>query len=78
MQLVTIDLVGAAMLPGPEEERLAESVRCACINDGFFYVTNHGVPADLIERTAIPLALTGLLYALPGTQLTRRLAAEGS
>jgi len=32
---------------------------------------------DFIEETDIPVCMVGLLYALPGTQLTRRLAAEG-
>jgi radical SAM superfamily enzyme YgiQ (UPF0313 family) len=32
---------------------------------------------DCIEETSIPAAMVGLLYALPGTQLTRRLAREG-
>ena len=32
---------------------------------------------DLIEEAAIPIAMVGLLYALPNTQLTRRLAREG-
>jgi radical SAM superfamily enzyme YgiQ (UPF0313 family) len=32
---------------------------------------------DLIEASATPVAMVGLLYALPGTQLTRRLAKEG-
>ncbi len=32
---------------------------------------------ELIEDCAIPVAMVGLLYALPETQLTRRLAAEG-
>ncbi len=31
----------------------------------------------LIEETAIPVAMAGLLFALPSAQLTRRLAAEG-
>jgi hypothetical protein len=31
----------------------------------------------LIESSATPIAMVGLLYALPGTQLTRRLAKEG-
>jgi len=34
------------------------------------------IPA-LIEEAAIPVAMTGLLYALPNTQLTRRLTSEG-
>ncbi|MEM8663419.1 MAG: B12-binding domain-containing radical SAM protein [Pseudomonadota bacterium] len=32
---------------------------------------------DLIEDAAIPVAMVGLLYALPNTALTRRLDAEG-
>lgn len=32
---------------------------------------------ELIEEAAIPLSIVGLLYALPGTQLTRRLEKEG-
>lgn len=32
---------------------------------------------DLIETAAIPVAMAGLLFALPGTQLERRLAREG-
>ncbi|WMS42776.1 B12-binding domain-containing radical SAM protein [Acuticoccus sp. MNP-M23] len=33
--------------------------------------------ADLIEEAAIPVAMVGLLYALPETQLSRRLEKEG-
>ena len=32
---------------------------------------------DLIEETAIPVAMVGLLYALSSTQLGRRLTKEG-
>ncbi len=32
---------------------------------------------NCIEATAIPVCMVGLLYALPGTRLARRLAAEG-
>ncbi len=32
---------------------------------------------DLIEACAIPVAMTGLLFALPNTQLSRRLEREG-
>ena len=32
---------------------------------------------ELIEEAAIPVSMVGLLYALPNTQLTRRLAKEG-
>ncbi len=33
--------------------------------------------ADFIEESAIPVCMVGLLYALPNTQLTRRLASTG-
>jgi radical SAM superfamily enzyme YgiQ (UPF0313 family) len=36
-----------------------------------------GPMIDLIEAAAIPIAMVGLMYALPNTQLTRRLAREG-
>jgi Domain of unknown function (DUF4070)/Radical SAM superfamily len=36
-----------------------------------------GPMIDLIEESNIPIAMVGLLYALPNTQLTRRLAREG-
>ncbi len=32
---------------------------------------------ELIEEASIPISMVGLLYALPNTQLTRRLAREG-
>jgi hypothetical protein len=32
---------------------------------------------ELIEEAAVPMAVLGLLFALPNTQLTRRLAKEG-
>lgn len=32
---------------------------------------------ELIEEASIPIAMVGLMYALPNTQLTRRLQAEG-
>lgn len=36
-----------------------------------------GPMGDLIEDAAIPVAMVGLLSALPNTQMTRRLTAEG-
>ncbi len=36
-----------------------------------------GAMVHLIEEASIPVAMVGLLYALPNTQLTRRLTREG-
>jgi radical SAM superfamily enzyme YgiQ (UPF0313 family) len=36
-----------------------------------------GPMIELIQESAIPIAMVGLLYALPNTQLTRRLTKEG-
>ncbi len=53
------------------------------VNAGFilgFDTEGTGVARGIIgcvEDTAIPAAMVGLLYALPNTQLTRRLAKEG-
>ncbi len=53
--------VTAGFIVGFDSER--DSVAAATVN--------------LIEAAAIPIAMTGLLYALPDTQLSRRLAIEG-
>jgi radical SAM superfamily enzyme YgiQ (UPF0313 family) len=53
------------------------------VNAGFilgFDSEKHAVAdtmVELIQDAAIPLCIVGLLYALPGTQLTRRLEKEG-
>jgi len=53
------------------------------VNAGFIlgFDSEKGSVADAmiecIEATAIPFCMVGLLYALPTTQLTRRLAREG-
>jgi len=46
---------------------------------GFDSETGSVAPAmiDCIEGSAIPLCMVGLLYALPNTQLARRLSAQG-
>jgi radical SAM superfamily enzyme YgiQ (UPF0313 family) len=53
------------------------------VNAGFIvgFDTERGSIADAmvecIEAAGIPVCMVGLLFALPGTRLTRRLAAEG-
>ena len=39
--------------------------------------SRRGAMIELIEEAAIPVCMVGLLYALPNTQLTRRLEKEG-
>ena len=34
-----------------DEETIASEIRDACINTGFFFVSNHGVPDKCIEST---------------------------
>ena len=67
---------------------LAESVHRLysagmCVTAGFIVgfdtekVSVADAMVDLIEEAAIPAAMVGLLWALPNTQLTRRLEKEG-
>ncbi|BDG10030.1 B12-binding domain-containing radical SAM protein [Anaeromyxobacter paludicola] len=67
---------------------LAESVRRILaagmfVNAGFilgFDAEGDGAAGEmiaLVERASVPVCMVGLLYALPGTRLARRLEAEG-
>ncbi len=44
-----IDLSGMHSGNAGDKARLAAELRDACINVGFFYIENHGVPQDLID-----------------------------
>ena len=78
-----------AMQKGQNTKRvLAESIRKIYeygifVNTGYIvgFDSERGSVAqgvlDLIEASAVPVNMVGLLVALPNTQLTRRLAAEG-
>ncbi|TFK70556.1 Clavaminate synthase-like protein [Pluteus cervinus] len=49
--------------PNPEDRRtLAQEVRDACINVGFFYVKNHGIPEDFISGA---LTMAERFFSLP-------------
>ena len=43
-------------------DRLGEAIAQACLDTGFFYITNHGVPQSLIDDT---FAQSRRFHALP-------------
>ena len=48
--LPVIDLAGMDADSATARSRIAEQIRDACEQVGFFYIANHGVPADLVRR----------------------------
>ncbi|VDB91816.1 unnamed protein product [Peniophora sp. CBMAI 1063] len=46
-EIPVIDLQGATSTNLQTKRALADLIRDACVNVGFFYVTNHGIPDDL-------------------------------
>jgi isopenicillin N synthase-like dioxygenase len=57
-----IDIGALQAHDGSVKERLARELRAACIGTGFFFLKNHGVAQDLIDRA---FAGTRALHALP-------------
>ena len=49
-ELPLIDLGEFLKSDGSSIGELPEQIRTACENVGFFFITNHGVSADLIKR----------------------------
>lgn len=50
MAIPVIDLAGALVPGGPRSAAVAQQVRAAAMDAGFFYIANHGVPANLVAR----------------------------
>ncbi|KAM3369095.1 hypothetical protein ACQJBY_017157 [Aegilops geniculata] len=44
-----IPLIDLKHLDGPGRRRVVEAIGAACENDGFFMVTNHGIPEAVVE-----------------------------
>ncbi|KAM0830779.1 hypothetical protein ACQ4PT_065990 [Festuca glaucescens] len=45
----SIPLIDLKQLEGPGRRRVVEAIGSACENDGFFMVTNHGIPEAVVE-----------------------------
>jgi len=58
----TIDIAGLFAARLSERQGVAQHMRAACEHNGFFYIDNHGIPADLIDQV---MAHTKSFFALP-------------
>src|SRR5580704_19199154 len=65
-------LVGAAS--GGARAAVAEQIQAACRDRGFFYVTGHGVPAELLDELA---GASAEFFALPAADKTEIVMALG-
>lgn len=62
MGIPLIDLAGALQTSAPRSLDVAAALRQACMGPGFFYVTNHGIPQELIQQQ---FALAAAFFDLP-------------
>lgn len=62
MGIPLINLAGALQVGAPRGAEVAEQLRQACMGPGFFYVTHHGVPQELIAQQ---FALATRFFDLP-------------
>ncbi|MFZ0162042.1 MAG: 2-oxoglutarate and iron-dependent oxygenase domain-containing protein, partial [Trebonia sp.] len=53
---------------------VAEQIQAACRERGFFYVTGHGVPAELLDELA---GASAEFFALPAADKTEIAMARG-
>ena len=67
-----IDLAGSFSDDPADRRAVAWEVHKACRDTGFFYITGHGVPAELTERH---LAMAAEFFALP---LEEKLKIDGT
>ncbi|KAJ6480090.1 hypothetical protein DFH09DRAFT_1214609 [Mycena vulgaris] len=61
-QIPVIDLSDAASKSPARRRALADRIRDACVNVGFFYVKNHPIPEETIADT---ISAAGEFFALP-------------
>lgn len=62
MGIPLIDLAGALQAGAARGAEVAAELRQACMGPGFFYVTHHGIPQDLIAQQ---FALASRFFDLP-------------
>ena len=55
----------APLIQGGDAQRVAEGIRAACREHGFFYIVGHGVPEELVQRLE---RLSHQFFALPTEQ----------
>ena len=79
MQIPLIDLTDALQPDGPRSAEVARQMRAAGLAAGFFYVSRHGIPAELIGRQFdAARALFDLpLDAKQAVSLTRSISLRG-
>jgi len=66
-----LPIIDVADLRSPDiarRRKVAEKLRDACLDKGFFYISGHGVPEELV---ATVIAQTKLLFALPGEEKSK-------
>ena len=52
-RLPIIDVSGLSSSKRERREAVGEAIRSACVNNGFFYIANHGVPQGLIDAAMV-------------------------
>jgi isopenicillin N synthase-like dioxygenase len=60
--LPVIDIAGLASAWLADRQEVAAALRAACLDNGFFYIRNHGIPEDLVEAV---FAQAARFFALP-------------
>ncbi|GIH24513.1 iron/ascorbate oxidoreductase [Acrocarpospora phusangensis] len=72
-ELPVIDV--SPLLGGGPTEEVAKRIEAACVDSGFFYISGHGVPADLIAR--LDASARRFFELPPDTKMKISMAAGG-
>src|SRR5690349_757290 len=66
--LPIVDLAGLGSGDAAVEARVVAAIRAACLDKGFFYASNHGIAASLLESV---FAVSKRFFALPEAEKLR-------